>query len=60
MDIKGTSGEISERKKEHVTGHWKKDNPYYKEIFVKLHSTIGWRSRTWRVSGEISKQSVEP
>lgn len=59
MDVKGASGEISERKKEPVTGHWKKGDPCYKEIFVKLCSTIGWKSRTWIVSREIFKQSVE-
>ena len=31
MGIKGASGKISERKKEHVTGHWRKDDPCYKE-----------------------------
>ena len=27
-DIKGAAGEGSEGNKEHVIGHWKKDNPF--------------------------------
>ena len=31
-NVKGASGEISDRNEEHIIGNWKKGNPWYKEV----------------------------
>lgn len=66
MNIKGDSGEVSNRNAEHVIGNWKKGDPCYKEAknLAELCSSDWWKMEIVSdefgcLAEEISKQTIE-
>ena len=60
MDIKGISGEISDRNEEYDTENWRKGNPCYTvvENLAELCS-VGWKVELGYLAEETAKQSVK-
>ena len=66
MDVKGYSGEVSNRNEEHVIRNWRRRSSYYKvaKNSTELCSSVFWKvdpvsDETEYSSEEISEQSLE-